>query len=214
MDQILIANILSITLFFVPLFVAIRAFAIYRKTFNHRLLILAISMAIIALTAAAGFTGDNVTSISLNVDWFNYIGQTVSFLFIFLSLLLSREHSLRVLVGWHLVACIPLLVLLFFAPVLPPEFPNPVVTKTLLSGSRGVICALIFFYYMLAFVTKETRFSFLMGSAFLFLSVGYFVVMLKYGDTLGPISADTIDRSGDITRICGSIALFVAIVRG
>ena len=214
MDPNLIANILSITLFFVPLFVAIRAFAIYRKTFSHRLLILAICMTIIALTAAAGFTGDNVTSISLNVDWFNYIGQTVSFLFIFLSLLLSRERSLRILVGWLIVACVPLLALLFLAPVLPPDFPNPVVTKTLLSGSRGVICALIFFYYMLAFTTKETRFSFLMGSAFLLLSVGYFVVMFKYGDTSGPISADLIDRSGDITRISGSIALLVAIVRG
>ncbi len=214
MDPNLIANILSITLFFVPLFVAIRAFAIYRKTFNHRLLILAISMSVIALTAAAGFTGDNVTNISLNVDWFNYIGQTVSFLFIFLSLLLTREHSLRVLVGWLLVACVPLLILLLLAPVLPPEFPNPVVTKTLLSGSRGVICALIFFYYILAFMTKESRFSFLMGSAFLLLSVGYFVVMFKYSNTTGPISSDTIDRSGDITRISGSIALLVAILRG
>ncbi len=115
-DPNLIANILSITLFCVPLFVAIRAFAIYRKTFNHRLLILAIAMTIIALTAAAGFTGDNVTSVSLNVDWFNYIGQTVSFLFIFLSLLLSRERSLRVLVGWLLVACVPLLILLLLSP--------------------------------------------------------------------------------------------------
>ena len=214
MDENLIPNILSITLFFVPLFVAIRAFAIYRKSFNHRLLILAISMATISLTAAAGFTGDNVTNISLNVDWFNYIGQTVSFLFIFLSLLFSRERSLRALVGWQLVVCVPLLLLLLLSPVLPPEFPNPIVTKTLLSGSRGVICALIFFYYTLAFMTKESRFSFLMGSAFLLLSVGYFVVMFKYGDTVGPISADTIDRSGDITRITGSIALLVAIVRG
>ncbi len=214
MDPNLIANILSITLFFVPLFVAIRAFAIYRKTFNLRLLILAISMTVIALTAAAGFTGDNVTNISLNVDWFNYIGQTVGFLFIFLSLLLTRERSLRILVGWLLVACIPLLILLLLSPVLPPEFPNPVVTKTLLSGSRGIICALIFFYYILAFMTKESRFSFLMGCAFLLLSVGYFVVMFKYSNTTGPISSDTIDRSGDITRIGGSIALLVAILRG
>jgi hypothetical protein len=171
-------------------------------------------MAIIALTAAAGFIGDNVTSISLNVDWFNYIGQTVSFLFIFLSLLFKREHSLRILVGWHLLACIPLLILLILAPVLPPEFPNPVVTKTLLSGSRGVICGFIFLYYMFAFTTKETRFSFLMGTAFLLLSVGYFIVILKYGGNSGPISADVIDRVGDITRISGSIALFIAIVRG
>jgi len=213
MDQNFVANILSITLFFVPLFVAIRAFALYRKTFSRRLLVLAIAMTIIALTAAAGFTGDNVTSITLNVDWFNYIGQTVSFLFIFLSLLLKQERSLRLLVGWHLLACVPLLLLLFLAPVLPPDFPNPIITKTLLSGSRGVICGLIFYYYMFAFTTKATRFSFLMGSAFLFLSVGYFIVILKYGNASDP-SATTIDRLGDITRISGSIALFIAVVRG
>ena len=214
MNENLIPNILSITLFFVPLFVAIRAFSVYRKTFSHRLLILSISMAIIALTAAAGFTGDNVTNISLNVDWFNYIGQTVSFLFIFISLLLRRERSLRALAGWQLAVCIPLLILLILAPVLPPDFPNPVVTKTILSGSRGVICALVFFYYILAFMTKETRFSLLMACAFFLLAVGYFVVMFKYGDVTGPISADTIDRSGDITRITGSVALLVAILRG
>jgi len=52
-----------------------------------------------------------------------------------------------------------------------------------------------------------------MGSAFLFLSVGYFIVILKYGNASDP-SATTIDRLGDITRISGSIALFIAVVRG
>jgi len=66
---------------------------------------------------------------------------------------------------------------------------------------------------MFAFTTKATRFSFLMGSAFLFLSVGYFIVILKYGNASDP-SATTIDRLGDITRISGSIALFIAVVRG
>src|SRR5947209_1233121 len=34
---------------------------------------LGLSMGVIALTAIAGFAGDNITSVNLNVDWFNYI---------------------------------------------------------------------------------------------------------------------------------------------
>ncbi len=214
MDQNFIANSLSITLFFVALFVAGKAFALYRQMLSYRLCILAVSMFMIALTAAAGFAGDNVTSITLNVDWFNYIGQTVSFIFILLSLFIRQERSLRVLLGWQLLFCIPLLSLLVLAPMLPPEFPNPIVTKTLLSGSRGVICGLIFCYYTSAFMTKETRFSFLMGGAFFLLSLGYFVIMLKYGYPSGAIGATILDHTGDGLRIGGLVTLLVTVLRG
>src|SRR5712692_12001731 len=159
MDQNLIANILSITLFLVSLFVALRSFTLYVQVRSSRLCILGVSMTVISLTAAAGFAGDNVTSINLNVDWFNYIGQTVSFLFITLSFVLSSDEYLRGLTRWHVTISALLLILLVLAPVLPAEFPNPAVTKTLLSGSRGLICFVIFFYYVGAFMTKETRFS-------------------------------------------------------
>ena len=214
MDPNLIANVLSITLFLGALFVSIRAFALYRQMLNYRLCILGVSMLMIALTAGAGFAGDNVTSISLNVDWFNYIGQTVSFIFILLSLFLRQERSLRGLLIWQLVLCIPLLALLVLAPVLPPEFPNPIVTKTLLSGSRGIICGFIFLYYVSAFMTKETRFSFLMGSSFFLLSLGYFVVMLKYGYPSGDAAATIIDHTGDCLRIGGIITLLITVIRG
>jgi hypothetical protein len=214
MDPNLIANALSITLFLGALFVSIRAFALYRQMLNYRLCILGVSMLMIALTAGAGFAGDNVTSISLNVDWFNYIGQTVSFIFILLSLFLRQERSLRTLLVWQLVLCIPLLALLVLAPVLPPEFPNPIVTKTLLSGSRGIICGFIFLYYASAFMTKEARFSFLMGTSFFLLSLGYFVVMLKYGYPSGDPAAVIIDHTGDGLRIGGIITLLVTVIGG
>ena len=214
MDQNFIANSLSITLFLVALFVAGKAFAIYRQMHNYRLCILAVSMLVVALTAAAGFAGDNVTSITLNVDWFNYIGQTVSFIFILLSLFFRQERSLRILLGWQLFFCIPLLILLVLAPMLPPEFPDPILTKTLLSGSRGVICGLIFLYYVSAFMTKETRFSFLMGGSFFLLSLGYFVVILKYGYPSGAPAATVLDHTGDGFRIAGLITLLITVLRG
>ncbi|MBZ5686391.1 MAG: hypothetical protein LAP86_15275 [Acidobacteriia bacterium] len=209
MDQNLIANILSLSLFFVGLFVALRSFALYVQVRSNRLCILGVSMTVIALTAAAGFAGDNVTTVTLNVDWFNYIGQTVSFIFILLSLVRSSEHYLRSVLRYQLLATVPLVILLLLAPMLPPDFPNPVVTKTLLSGSRGVICLFIFFYYTGAFMTKETRFSFLMSGAFLLLSFGYFTIMPKYA-----YPSDLLDHVGDLMRVSGLASLLAAVVAG
>ncbi|HET9921970.1 MAG TPA: hypothetical protein VFQ30_19175 [Ktedonobacteraceae bacterium] len=210
MNPDLIANILSLSLFFVALFISLRAFYVYSRSRSGRLFVLALSMGVIALTAAAGFAGDNVTSVSLNVDWFNYIGQTVSFLFILLSFLRSEEGYLRRLIRWQVIVSLLLLILLLLAPVLPPEFPAPAVTKTVLSGSRGVICMIIFFYYYRAFVKKEARFSMLMSGAFLALSFGYLVILPKYIYS----GMDQIDQMGDIFRVIGLIVLLVAVSLG
>jgi len=210
MDSNLIANVLSLSLFIISLFISLRSFYLYAQSRSRRLFILALSMGIIALTAIAGFLGDNVTVISLNVDWFNYIGQTVSFLFIALSLLRSSNDYLRRLMTWHIIISLLLLALLFLAPILPAEFPDPALTKTILSGSRGVICLLIFFSYVSAFFSKETRFSLLMSAAFLLLSAGYLVILPKYGYA----NMDMLDHVGDITRIVGSLILLSAVLLG
>lgn len=210
MNQTLIANTLSLTLFVVALFISLRAFYLYRKARSRRLFILGLSMGIISLTAAAGFLGDNVTSVSLNVDWFNYIGQTCSFLFILLSLFSNSDEYLRQLMRWHILISLLLLFLFFLAPVLPAEFPDPAITKTLLSGSRGLICLVIFYSYIMSFMAKETRFSLLMSVAFLLLSAGYFVIIPKYSIP----NLDLLDELGDLTRVSGLITLFVTILIG
>lgn len=207
MDANFVPNALSLTLFFVSLFISLRAFYLYTQARSRRIFILSISMGMLSLTAIAGFAGDNVTTVSLNVDWFNYIGQTVSFSFILLSFMSSSEDFLRNLVRWQLVVSVLLLSLLVLAPVLPPEFPYPSVTKSLLSGSRGLICHIIFYYYAASFIKAETRFSLLMGIAFLALSFGYWIILPKYF-----VPNDTLDRAGDITRICGLIILFLAVL--
>ncbi len=206
MDENLIANALSLTQFVAALIIAVRGFYLFRQTRSRRLFILALSMLVFSLTAAAGFAGDNITSISLNVDWFNYIGQTVSFLFILLSLLYSSDNYLRWLMYSHVAISILLLVLLLLAPVLPPEFPNPAITKSLLSGSRGIICAIIFFFYFASFRKRETFFALLMCSAFFLLAIGYFTILPKY---FSP--NDFLDRLGDIFRISGVLTLLLAL---
>src|SRR5437868_9418992 len=203
LDENLIANILSLTLFFVSLFITLRAFYLYVQARSRRVFILTLSMGMIALTAIAGFAGDNITSINLNVDWFNYIGQTVSFLFILLSFVKSTDDYQRGLVRWHIIISALLLLLLLLAPVLP-DFPTPAVTKTILSGSRSLICAMIFFYYAAAYATKETRFSLLMAGAFLLPSAGLWVIIPKYYSAANTtLNLTLIDHMGDITRICG-----------
>ena len=207
MDPNFVPNLLSLTLFFVALFISLRALYLYTRTRSRRIAILSIAMGVIALTAIAGFAGDNVTSITLNVDWFNYIGQTVSFSFILLSFFGGSETYLRNLMLWQIAISVLLLGLMALSPVLPPEFPSPAVTKSLLSGSRGLICHIIFYYYVVSFMKNETRFSLLMGLAFLALSFGYWIILPKY---ITP--NDALDRTGDIMRVCGLIFLFLAVL--
>ena len=207
MDENFVANSLSLTLFVVSLFISLRAFYLYTRSRSRRLFILSLSMGMISLTAVAGYAGDNITSISLNVDWFNYIGQTVSYLFILLSFFSESDSYLRSLIRWQIAASALLLILLFLAPVLPPEFPDPAITKSILSGSRGLICFIIFLYYVNVFMDKETRFSLLMSAAFLLLCIGYSIIIPKY-----TTPNDVLDRSGDIMRIAGLVFLLFAVL--
>ncbi|HEX9132636.1 MAG TPA: hypothetical protein VF844_10110 [Ktedonobacteraceae bacterium] len=207
LDDNLVANILSITLFFASLFISLRAFSLYMQARTPRLLVLGLSMGMIALTAIASYLGDNVTSITFNVKWFQYIAQTISFLFILLSLLRNTDDYQRRIVRWHIIASLLLLLLLVITPVLPADFPNPTFTKTLLSGSRAMICLIVFFYYWITFTTKETRFSFLMGAAFLMISFGYWFAIPKYFGH----GFEQVDQVGDIVRTCGLLVLLIAV---
>ncbi len=207
LDDNLIANILSITLFLASLFISLRAFSLYIRARTPRLFVLGLSMGMIALTAIASYIGDNVSTITFNVKWFQYIAQTISFLFILLSLLNSAEDYQHKVVRWHILASLLLLLLLVLTPILPEEFPNPAVTKTLLSGSRAVICFIIFFYYWVAFSTKETRFSLLMSGAFLLISFGYWMAIPKYLTS----GMGQVDQVGDIVRTCGILILLIAV---
>jgi hypothetical protein len=208
MDPNSIANIVSVALFFTGAVISLRAFYIYSLARNPRIFILGLTMGILALTAAADFASSNITSITLNTDWFLYIGQATSFLFIFLSLVSSSDKYLQTLMLWNIGVSTLLLGLLLFSPTLP-NFPNTALRITL-SGSRSVICFAIFFAYVSAFVKKETRFSLLMSVAFLFLSMGYLMIAQQFLTN----SQLLFDNIGDITRLIGLIVLLIAVLAG
>jgi hypothetical protein len=161
-------------------------------------------MATIACTAGADFVSGMVTGLSLNIRWFLFLGQAASFGFLFLSLLSGWEPWLRRLMLWQAISTAVLFWLLFLAPILP-DFPNPA-TKVALAGSRSVICGLIFGYYAATFESKKTRFSLLMSVAFLLLSLGYVLILPKYLFA----HQELLDHLGDVIRILGLLALFMA----
>jgi hypothetical protein len=208
MSANVIPNLLAIALFFVALLISIRAFYTYFQVYSQRVFILGLSMGIIALTAAADFFSGNVTSITLNTDWFLYIGQAVSLLFIFLSFLRASEEYLQRLMGIHILVSALLIGLLLLSASLP-AFPNTFV-RALLSGSRCAICFSIFYYYVSTFTAKPTRFSFLMSGAFLLLAFGYLMVFQQYFVH----DATLLDNIGDLIRVIGLGFLLVAVFAG
>lgn len=208
MNPNLIPNILAVSLFIAAMFIALRAFYIYTRSRSPRLFILGLSMGIISLTAAADFFSSNITIISLNTDWFLYIGQAASLLFIFLSFLRDTDTYFRNLMRWQIFVSVLLIGLLVLSPTLP-NFPNTII-RAILSGSRCVICFGIFFFYISAFMTKQTRFGLLMGISFMLLAFGYLLIFQQYFVT----NSILLDDMGDITRMAGLVTLLTAVIGG
>jgi hypothetical protein len=192
----------------VCLSISLRALFLYSQLRSPRLFILGLAMGLVALAAAADFASGFMTSIPFNIDWFLFLGQAISFGFIFLSLLRSSDHYLRHLILWQIISTSLVLFLLFLAPVLP-DFPSTTI-RVLLSGSRAVGCFLIFGYYASAFVSKETRFSLMISASFLLLSIGYALILPHY---LLP-HQEGLDYLGDGMRIVGLMILMAAYVKG
>jgi len=204
----MIPNVFAILLFGAALLVAIRAIYAYLQVRNPRLFILGVSMGILSLTAIADFASSNITSVTLNTDWFLYIGQATSFLFIFLSLLTNDNAYFQKLMRAQVFLAALLIGTLLLSPTLPP-FTNLAIKATL-SGSRSLICFGIFYFYVTTFMRKQTRFSLLMSVAFVLLAFGYLMIVQQYFVNTGVL----FDNEGDLIRTIGLIALLIAVFRG
>jgi hypothetical protein len=187
----------------ITLFISLRAFSLSARTRDDTLFSLGLSMGVIALGGMIGLISDLALNGAFNTFWFRYIGQIVGYLFIFLSALRGSEHYRRWLKRWHVIATGLLLVLLLLTPVIPAH-PDPIV-QTALSGSRGLVCFIIFFHYVSILSSKETRFGFLMCFAFFWIAWGIVIYTLQF---------TTPDRwllnyVGDSVRIVGLAAFFL-----
>src|SRR5260370_7797704 len=94
MNLDLLATLLNGSLCITSLAIGVRAFARYLQLRSPRLFILGLSMGTIALTAAADTIGGAITSIQLNTNWFLYIGQAVSLVYLFLTLFSTSDSPL------------------------------------------------------------------------------------------------------------------------
>jgi len=209
LDSTTLHNIFEAAQMLVSFCISLRAFYLYRRVRNPRLLILWLALNVITLTSAASLAGDNhLLFRTLNTNWFKYIGQTVCFLFIWLSTFQRSPEYLRHLKNWHIFSSFMLIALLTVTPLLPP-FPNAWL-QVVLSTMRAVACLLIFFQYVRLFFVKETRFSLLMGIAFLLLSFGYLIIFPKY------ILAhqDLLSNIGDTMRISGLVVFLIGYLVG
>ena len=202
----LIPDVLAIVLALVTAAISIRAFVTYAHSHIPLVFLLGLAMGLLALTGLADFASSHLTTIQLNTDWFLYIGQAVSFLFLFLGLLSNAEGYQRQLMIWQILTSVVVLLLLILAPILPAVPLGTV--KFVLSGMRCLLCFLIFFRYVSFFMSKESRFSLLMATSFLLLSFGYLIIVLQYSVQV-PILFDNL---GDVMRI-GGLLLFLLAFR-
>lgn len=189
--------------------ISVRAFYLYRQTRSNTLFCLGLSMAIIAVGGVSGLIGDYAVT-NFNTFWFRYIGQTVSYLFIFLISLPRRsERYLAIVKRWHIFATVLLIALLILTSALPTS--SDVLLNEALSGSRAVVCLVIFFnYYIAIYNLKGSRFSLLMCIAFFLITVGIAIYTMKFS-AADPLTDDYI---GDGTRLVGLIVMMVAFFVG
>lgn len=202
----LIPHLLDVSLCLVALFIAVRSFDIYNRFHQYRLFILGLSMVLVSISAAADYISSYVTVVTLQTDWFLYIGQSVGFLFILLSLLGSSDNYLRGLMRIDIVVFVFLLVLLFLSPVLPPMTMS---TRTVFGFSRFLICLLILIAYFSTYMSKPSRFSLLMSISFFFFTANYLMSLQQY---FVPIINQYIFRDqGDISGVIALVVLVAAV---
>jgi hypothetical protein len=200
--------LLAIILIAIAAFVTLRVALAYPQVRSTRLLILGIAMGMIALTALGDLLSTLITSVTLHTDWFLYLGQACSYLFILLSLLNSTERYLYNLLRIQILVSILALCIGLLSPILP-DLPN-VALRATLSGSRCLLCLGIFYCYATALLRKPTRFAVLMGVAFLFLGLGYLMIFQKYFFSESLL----VDNIGDGLRIIGLSSLLAAVLAG
>ncbi|HEY4382859.1 MAG TPA: hypothetical protein VGN34_00075, partial [Ktedonobacteraceae bacterium] len=149
MPSSLISNGLNVCLALSFFFFALRVLYLYIHVRSSRLFLFGFSMLVISFTAVADFVSSFLPF--LHTDWFLFIGQTVSLLFVLFSLLRVFDHHLARLMRVQLFVSALLLLLLAFSPFLPVSSPP---WLSCFSAARSAICFAIFFYYLSIFFHK------------------------------------------------------------
>jgi hypothetical protein len=186
----------------------IYAFRRYSLTQSERLFAVGLAMCITAVGIACGALDNLHVLPSFNLGWAWYTGTSLGFLFLFLSSIMKSTDQFQLLKRWGVIAAAVLITVIVLTPVFP-AYPNAYVPLTL-NSLRTIACLLGFLRYVMLYTSKGTRFSLLMCLAFLFITVGYAILMPQLLDpTLVQLTA-----VGAFIRIIGAGVLFTAFVLG
>src|SRR5947208_11430788 len=106
-------NVLLWMQIFIGFLVSVRAFYLYIRSRSDDLAIIGIAMLTIAVASVSGLVADNffartdgIFGGKINVLWFEYGGQTISYLFLFFSTLQGSMDYLDRLKRWHLLVTV------------------------------------------------------------------------------------------------------------
>jgi len=177
-------------------------------TQSERLFAVGLSMCITAVGIACGALNGSPLLPSLHLGWAWYIGTSIGFLFLFLSSVMKSTEQFQLLKRWGIIAVAVLITVIVLTPVFP-DYPSPYV-PLFLNACRTIVCFLGFLRYVMLYTSKGTRFSLLMCLAFLFITVGYAILMPQLLDS----SLSQLTAVGAFVRIIGAGVLFTAFVLG
>lgn len=186
----------------------IYAFRRYSLTQSERLFAVGLAMCITAVGIACGALDSLHAIPSFNLNWAWYTGTTLGFLFLFLSSMAKSTDQFQLLKRWGVIAAAVLITIIVLTPVFPAE-PSGYVA-VVLDSIRTIVCFCGFLRYVMLYTSKGTRFSLLMCLAFLFITVGYAILLPQLLDpTLNQLTV-----VGAFVRIIGAGVLFAAFVLG
>ncbi|HWS84053.1 MAG TPA: hypothetical protein VN207_07310 [Ktedonobacteraceae bacterium] len=203
-----ITGILLLIFSILCLATGIYAFRRYSLTQSERLFAVGLAMCIAAVGIACGSL-DSLRAIpSFNLNWAWYAGTTLGFLFLFLSSMAKSTDQFQLLKRWGVIAAAVLITVIILTPVFPAD-PSGYVA-VILDTIRTIGCFCGFLRYVMLYTSKGTRFSLLMCLAFLFITVGYGILLPQLLDP----ALDQLTAVGVFIRIIGAGVLFAAFVLG
>jgi hypothetical protein len=167
-----VANLMSLPIATICLFISLRAFYIYNLSRSDMIYVLGISMALISIGTFIGFAGDaHIAGNSLNTDWARSFGACGGALFIFLSSLMKSHKQMQQLKRWQVATAVLFVIVALLTPFYPPTKSAPIALS--LNAGRMIIYTCAFIRYFALYLSKHTRFSLLMWIAFLVVVIGY-----------------------------------------
>jgi hypothetical protein len=206
MNNVWLANTTFLVLGIVCFVLAARALYIYSLSKSDYLFVIGVSIGDIGVSVIVGYLQDiHLISWNAHLSW--YLGTILGALFLVIGSWATSQQQIVSIKRWLIILTALYFVQTLLTPIMP-QFPNPYIpaafniirTSIALTGSAR--------YFML-YISKRTRFTLLMGIAFLLIGSGFGVLTPEIFDT----SLVIFLTCGYSLRIVGYSVLLMAYTR-